>query len=184
MSLRSSVASLFVLPLFALTLFASACDADASDPGSGPGEGPDTPRSALPDAIVGDWFTGSLSSIQYYDQVTGEWQDPSGSGFYFILGADGSYETGAVIDSTVSGCTMRLLGTEVGTMTAEGDVLTVYRHWVKTHVTNTCGNDGERTQGQATSVLSWSVDVDENGLEWLSLTHDDGSVERYRRWER
>jgi hypothetical protein len=30
--------------------------------------------------------------------------------------------------------------------------------------------------------VTWSVDVDETGLEWLSLVHEDGTVERYRRW--
>jgi len=141
-----------------------------------------TPRTPLSDELAGDWFTGSLSTIQYYDRTTGEWQDPSGSGFYYILEPDGRYETGAVIDSTVAGCTMRLLGTEVGTMEQDGDVLTVHRHWVRVHVTNSCGNSGERVQGEATSRLRWSVAPDANGLAWLTLTHDDGSVETYRPW--
>lgn len=143
---------------------------------------PDTPRTAPPAAVAGDWFTGSLSTIQYYDRYTGEWQNPSGSGFYFIFEPDGAYETGAVIDSTVAGCTMRLLGTEVGTVVHDGDRLTLHRHWVKTHVTSSCGDDGERTQGEATRTVTWSVDVDDAGVTWLSLVHPDGAVERYRRW--
>jgi len=142
----------------------------------------ETPRSALPPELAGEWFTGTLSSIQYYDQTTGVWQDPSGEGFYFVLGADGSYETGAVIDSTVGNCRMRLLGKEIGTVTLDGADLTVYRHWVKTHVANSCGNDGERTQGQATRAVSWGIETDDSGLDWLVMTGDDGSVERYRRW--
>lgn len=167
-----------LLTLSALSVLSfAACDADG-------GTAPiDTPKSALPEELAGQWFTGTLSSIQYYDRTTGVWQNPSGSGFYFILEPDGDYETGAVIDSTVSGCTMRLLGTEVGTVTLEDDILTVHRHWVKTHVTNTCGNDGDRTQGQETRQLSWSVVPDENDLPWLELTHSDGSVERYHRWD-
>jgi len=143
----------------------------------------DTPRSQLPSALAGDWFTGTLSTIQYYDRDTGAWQDPSGSGFYYVFDADGAYETGAVIDSTVGGCTMRLLGNETGTLTLDGPALTLYRHQITVHVTNTCGNDGDRVQGEATRFLSWSVDRDADGVEWLALTHDDGSVERYHRWD-
>lgn len=158
-----------------LTLTAAACTTDD--------DAPDTPRSAVPADLAGAWFTGTLSTLQYYDRSTGEWQDPSGSGFYFIFDDDGDYETGAVIDSTVAGCTMRLLGAEVGTVTVDGDQLTVYRHWVTTHVTNSCGNDGDRTQGQETRYMAWSIDQDETGREWLSLVHSDGSIESYRRWE-
>ena len=147
-----------------------------------PAENLDTPRSDLPAELAGDWFTGTLSTIQYYDSYSGEWQDPSGSGFYYVFGDDGDYETGAVIDSTVAGCTMRLLGNEVGTVEIDGDELTVHRHRITTTVSNTCGNDGERTQGQATRVMKWSVAADENGLPWLTLTHEDGTVETYRRW--
>lgn len=144
--------------------------------------GPDTRRTELPASIAGEWFTGTLSTFQYYDRHTGRWQNPNGSGFYLILDEDGFYETGAVIDSTVAGCNMRLLGVEVGTVELSGGQLTMHRHWVRTHVTNSCGNSGERSQGQATRVVSWSIDVDDTGLEWLSLVHADGTVERYRRW--
>jgi hypothetical protein len=150
----------------------------------GAGGGPllTTPRSPVPSPLQGPWFTGTLSSIQYYDRNTGQFQNPNGSGFYFIFEADGVYETGAVIDSTVSGCNMRLLGSEFGTVTIEGPKVTKYRHKISVKVTNTCGNDAERVQGEELRVMTWSVDRDEGGLEWLSLTHDDGSVEKYRRW--
>ncbi|HUQ00846.1 MAG TPA: hypothetical protein VM261_00065 [Kofleriaceae bacterium] len=64
------IRSLIATPL----LFTAAC----SDTGD---DGLDTPRSELPAALAGDWFTGTLSSIQYYDRDTGAWQNPSGSGF-------------------------------------------------------------------------------------------------------
>ncbi|UJR87344.1 MULTISPECIES: hypothetical protein [Sandaracinus] len=164
---------LFVIAILA-ALTVSACRDDGA---------PDTPRSGVPAEIAGEWFTGTLSTIQYYNRDNGEWLDPSGEGFYFILDPDGFYETGAVITSTVAGCTMRLLGTEVGTVVIEGDEVTVHRHWVKTHVTNSCGNSGERTQGQETRTMWWSVETDSSGVEWLVLDHGDGTSERYHRWE-
>lgn len=159
----------------ALALTLAAC-------GGGVDDDLDTPRSDISAPLAGEWFTGTLSTLQYYNPTTGEFQDPSGSGFYYVFDEDGGYETGAVIDSTVAGCTMRLLGTERGTLTQSGADLTVYRHWITTYVTNTCGNDGERTQGEATRTMRWSVARDASGVEWLSLTHPDGSVEQYHRW--
>lgn len=172
MSSRLRSLALVALPF----LLAAAC----TDPDA---DGPDTPRSELPAPLAGDWFTGTLSTIQYYDRDTGQWQNPSGSGFYFVFDADGGYETGAVIDSTAGGCTLRLLGNETGTVTIAGDRLTLYRHRITVHVTDSCGDDGERTQGESVRDVAWQVDVDGNGLEWLSLVHGDGAVERYRRWD-
>lgn len=166
-----------LLALSSLVLAATAC----TDTGSGDGA-LTTPRSTIDAPLAGPWFTGSLSSIQYYDSSSNTWLDPSGEGFFFVFDGDGGYETGAIIDSLVAGCEMRLLGDEVGTVTVDGADLTVYRHRISTHITNTCGHDGDRTQGELVYHLTWSIDRDADGLEWLSLTHDDGSVEGYRRW--
>lgn len=178
--LRAATISTFTAAMIGAVALTAAC-------GDG-GVELTTPRSELPEPLVGDWFTGTLSSIQYYDRDTGEWQDPSGEGFYYVFSPDGEYETGAIIDSTVSGCHMRLLGNEFGTVTTDGPfadagTLTVYRHQIKVNVTSSCGNSGERTQGEAVSTLDWSIAPDENGLEWLTLEHADGSVEQYHRWE-
>lgn len=159
--------------LLAVSLGAAGCTDDTEL---------DTPRSSVPAPLAGDWFTGTLSTIQYYDRHTGEFQNPNGSGFYVIFDPDGDYETGAVIDSTVAGCTKRLLGNEFGTVTVAGRDLTVYRAQITVSITDSCGSSGERTQGAETRHVTWSVDRDTSGLEWLSLTHDDGSVEKYRRW--
>jgi len=157
-----------------LSLLFAACTNDDG--------GLDTPRSDVPAPLAGEWFTGSLSTIQYYDDNTGEFADPSGEGFYFIFGDDGLYETGAAINSTVAGCTARLLGDERGTVVVDGSNLTVYRDSVTVQITNTCGNDGTRTQGAETRHLTWSVRRDSSNLEWLDLRHTDGTVETYRRW--
>ncbi|UJR85678.1 hypothetical protein [Sandaracinus amylolyticus] len=31
-------------------------------------DAPDTPRSAVPAELAGEWFTGTLSTIQYYER--------------------------------------------------------------------------------------------------------------------
>ena len=41
-------------------------------------------------------------------------------------------------------------------------------------MTNTCGNDGDRTQGQATSAMDWVIQPDENGLGAAMVPSTDG----------
>lgn len=143
----------------------------------------DTPRSTLPEGLAGRWFTGTLSTIQYYDRNTGEFHDPSGSGFYYVFDQRGSYETGAVIDSTVAGCTMRLLGREIGTVTLDAQRLTRHRAFVRTQVSNDCGHSAVSERGAAVEEMEWSVDVDEqSGQETLTITDPEFGASRYRRW--
>lgn len=172
--------------LFATSLLTLiACGGSDRDHTGGDGLGGDleTPSGLSESALVGAWFTGTLSSIQYYDRYNHQWQDPSGAGFYVIFKEDGAYETGAVIDSTVGNCTMRLLGTEVGTVTDQGHELTVYRHWIRTSATNTCGNGGEREQGPKVSKLGWAIGYDSNQRPLLTLTDPEYGPTTYAPWQ-
>ena len=164
------------LTLFALGLASTACGGAIEDPAE-----LETPRSQLPSALAGEWFTGSLTSLQYYDTANHKWIDRGGSGFYYIFGGDGSYESGAVIDSTVSGCTIRLLGKEIGTMTLDADLMTAHRAWVRTHATNSCGQSGENELGPETTTMRFLLEEAEFG-EALVIELD-GGTSRYHRWK-
>jgi hypothetical protein len=143
----------------------------------------DTPRTAVPQQLEGDWFVGSLSSIDYYDRSTGTWAEESGSGFYFIFKADGLYEHGAVITSTVYNCTMKLLGSERGTVEVSGDKLIVHRNTGRTNVTNNCGREGVHEMEPESTVWTWRIELDENGVRWLVLKNTDGLEDRFRPWD-
>lgn len=164
-------------PRLSLTLLAATLALGAAC-----GAGPATPRTPLEAPLAGSWFTGTLSSLQLYDRVTGAIQDRSGEGFYFVFGPQGDYETGAIIESTVAGCRMRMVGVELGTVTQAGNQLTLYRDHVTTHAVNSCGSAGDHTEGPAVHTWTFAVEPDQEGREWLSLTREDGQVERYRRW--
>lgn len=174
---------LLVLFLFSTSAALTGCSGDERDPGLKPDpNAPSTPRSEVPAEMTGEWFTGTISSIQYYDRGTGQWQSPNGTGFYFIIDEDGDYETGAIIETGAGFCKSRLYGVEVGTIEVRESEVTIHRHWVRTKVVNTCSSNGERTEGPATRVLKWSIEIDETGREWLTFLHPDDGVERYRRW--
>jgi len=166
----------------ALVGLCSGCTDDGGHAGSDPASY-DTPRSDVPAPLAGEWFIGSLSTIQYYDSDSREFQDPAGVGLFFVFPPHSSHQPGAVITTNAGGCQSRLLGDESGTLTVDGSHLTVYRDHVTVEVLSQCGGDGTRTQGAETRELTWSVRRDESNVEWLELTHTDGSVETYRRWE-
>lgn len=140
--------------------------------------------SARPTELVGRWFTGSISSIQYYDPVDGSWADPNGEGFYLILDADGSYEEGAVIQSTMYGCSSKLLGRAVGDWSVEGSQLWLARESGETSITGNCTGSGTNTMGPQTAIYYWELGPDAYGTETLTLKMGDLSpYAAYHRWE-
>lgn len=140
--------------------------------------------SARPAELVGSWFTGTISSIQYYDPVGGSWADPNGEGFYLILDADGSYEEGAVIQSTMYGCSSTLLGRAVGGWSIEGFQLSLVRESGETSITGNCTGSGTNTMGPQTDIYYWELGPDAYGIETLTLKMGDMSpYAAYHRWE-
>ena len=156
------------LVLMLLTLLLAACGSTPS-PTPAPGNG------SLHTELVGDWFTGNISSIQFYNPTTGSWAAPNGEGFYFIFKADGTYEEGAVINSTQYNCTIQLLGRAVGTAEVSGNTLTLHQKNRKVHVTNTCSGVGDNEVGAGDSVYSYEIKNDANGNYGLFLTQSDGT---------
>jgi hypothetical protein len=121
---------------------------------------------------------GTISSIQFYSPTDGSWAPTNGSGFYFVIDADGGYEYGAVINSTVYNCSAQLRGVERGTAVLDGDAFVTHRHGRVTRMENTCGRSADSSLGPAVLTYHWSLD-DSSGSERLSLTAPDGSATTY-----
>jgi hypothetical protein len=154
--------------------------------GGAPGLGgvpADTPRSVLPAAMVGSWYEGSISTIDYYDPVTGVWAPPSGSGFAYTFHGDGTYEYTGILQVSTYGCTSTLLGYYTGTVTVSGDVLTTYQNGGRTKYETNCGTNSETAAEPEVTSYSWQIAPDEYGEETLTLTWPDGETSAFRRWE-
>lgn len=150
---------------------------------AGPGGGgTNTPRSAVPAELVGSWYEGSVSSINYYDPTTGAWAPPSGSGFTYTFHADGAYEHSGLIQVSSYGCTSSLFGYYTGTVTFAGDVLTTYQNGGKTKYETNCGADSETDAEPEVTSFRWQLGPDEYGEETLTLTWPDGETSVFRRW--
>lgn len=142
-----------------------------------------TPRSAVPAELVGSWYEGNPSTINYYDPYTGAWAQPNGSGFTYTFSTDGSYEYSGLVQVSTYGCTSTLFGYYTGTVTFGGDVLTVYQNGGQTKYETNCGTNSEKAAGAETMAYSWTLQPDEYDEETLTLTWPDGEVAQFRRWQ-
>ncbi|MCA9837503.1 MAG: hypothetical protein KC422_11320 [Trueperaceae bacterium] len=163
-----------ILSLLALVVLFAACST-TPEPTPDPGDNPEPGSGSLPQELQGEWFAGSISSIQFYDPITGDWAAPNGSGFYMIFKADGSYEEGAVINSTQYNCSLQLLGVAKGTAEVNGTKLTLHQTQRKVHVSNTCGNASDSSEGIKDYVYGIEFKDDAFGTPALFLTETDGS---------
>ena len=167
------------LVMMVLVGFLSGCG-NVSGPGSVPAN---TPRSAVPAEMVGSWYEGSVSTIDYYDPGTGTWAPPSGSGFAYTFNADGTYEYSGILQVSTYGCTSTLFGYYTGTVTVEGNVLTTYQNGGKTKYETNCGTNSETAAEAEVTAFGWQIGPDEYGEETLTLTWPDGETSAFRRWE-
>jgi hypothetical protein len=139
----------------------------------------------LPAGLAGDWFSGTLSVVQAYDPISGQWADPNGAGVFLLIDATGAYQEGGVLESIAYSCTIRLRASSQGTLHAEGIQLVLERSGGTTTMTNTCGGDGTYPQEPERLTYRYALDVDASGHETLTLTELDGTPYlAYQRWER
>ncbi|WP_027482310.1 hypothetical protein [Deinococcus pimensis] len=116
------------LGLAALVLSAllGACGTTELETGGNVGPGPSGPTGdALPAQLQGDWESGYVSPIEYYDPSSGRYAEASGTSMMLKLTADGRFErVGITVVSTYS-CTTKVLLRQSGVVRLSGDVLTL-----------------------------------------------------------
>lgn len=100
-----------LIPILGLML--AACG------GAGAGSGPE--GTPVPADLQGEWLYGRISSIQYYDPVSGHWGQPAGAGDRFRLEAGGNYERFRLIQLSTYGCESYLFIWEKGTVRLDFD---------------------------------------------------------------
>ncbi len=108
-----------LIVIFAVYLGGCKSNPAATDDGSEGGN--NTPRTSVPAQLVGAWYAGSVSSVDYYNPLTGAHGAPSGTGVYYKFTADGYYEKGVMLQSTLYNCTKTFYVYNQGTMTVAGD---------------------------------------------------------------
>ncbi len=143
--------------------------------------------ASLAAGLVGDWWEGSLSTLQFYDPTTGTWAAPNGVGTFLMLRADGTFRAGGILNTTSGGCTSTLMVDERGTYTTTGTTagtLTLARQTGHSRLTMTCTTQiWDETLAPQTRVFDYSLGTDAQGRETLTRTENGEPHGTMRRWE-
>ncbi len=139
--------------------------------------GNNTPRTSVPAQLVSTWQRGTVSSINFYNPLTGTWGAPSGTGMFFKFTRDGYYEKGVLLQSSLYGCTMTFFAYNKGTMTVEGNKIVLYPAYGKIKSIDNCveKNNYEKPDELKSETLLWEHGQDEYGVETLWLRYPEGN---------
>lgn len=78
----------------------------------------------LPAELRGEWNSGRISPIEYYNVATGKWAEASGTSIILKMNANLTYERTGLLVVTTYGCTSKLLVQEKGRVAVNGSALT------------------------------------------------------------
>lgn len=88
---------------------------------------PPAPTSAaglIAAELRGEWHSGRVSPVEYYNAATGQWAEASGTSVILKIAPNATYERSGLTVVTTYGCTSKLLVTEKGTVKQNGTSLT------------------------------------------------------------
>lgn len=85
-----------------------------------------TPRTLVPAGLVGGWYNGSVSSVNFYDPGSGHWGSPSGEGLFYTFTEGGKFSNGFMNQTSLYGCTTFFMIWLEGTVKIQGSVMRVH----------------------------------------------------------
>lgn len=158
--------SLFAFSLYGCNDSPTAAKDDENDPA--------TPRTNVPGQLVAEWYTGTVSSVNFFNPVTGAWGAPSGTGIFFKFTPDGYYEKGVLLQSSLYGCTMTFFAYNKGTMTVEGNKIVLYPTYGRIKSVDNCvaENNYEKPDELHNETIFWEIGPDDFGNEVLWLRYE------------
>jgi hypothetical protein len=163
------------LPTLAVIL--AACGGAGLMPVSGPAGTP------VPAEIQGEWVYGRISTIQYYDPVTGSWGQPGGAGDRFRLETDGKYERTRLLQLSTYGCESYLFIWERGTVRVDLEKSQItFQPWTGAVKSQSCSasNSYEKKGPGSVNPETYDVELSQNEsgglLMRLSMVGGEGSA--------
>ena len=146
---------------------------------SGPSDNPTTPRTAVPDELVGQWYSGDVSPTDYYNPNTGHWSGAGyGKGMLYTFTRDGRYEFAFQLASRLDSCYTLTLFYVRGTMTVDeaAGVFQLHPGTAKRIERSNCGggNGDAAYEDDGESVFYEVHEADDGTLE-LFTRPTDGS---------
>ncbi|GGJ39531.1 hypothetical protein [Deinococcus roseus] len=140
-------------------------------------------QSKLSAQLQGEWYSGTISPMEYYNSVTGLWTHASGTSTLLKMNADGSYtKTGLLVITTFS-CTSKVFVQEEGKVVESGEKLTFTpSKSLSQGYTCSPSNSYEQRDTAKPSTVTFSLENPGSAKTVLSLGNENG-VTRFNRSE-
>lgn len=134
--------------------------------------------ASVPATLAGEWTSGSISPVEYYDPAAGKWADASGTSSILRIRPDGTYEQTDLLSVTTYGCTSKLLMRQEGAVKVQGAQVT-FAPKTSRAVGYMCspGKTYEKRNHVQGRTVSWTVQND--GKKVLRLTNEEGGSTAY-----
>jgi hypothetical protein len=151
----------------------------AGDGAAGPGGG--SPRTRVPDELVGSWYSGNVSPTEFVDPNTGHHLGNGyGKGLFYTFNADGTFEEGFQRFSNLYDCGTLTFIYVKGTVTVDESTSTLELHPTSAKIVeqNSCNgyNDSHAVQWDPERI-AYRRGTDEYGATalWMLWMPDDDS---------
>lgn len=135
-----------------------------------------TPRTNIPSNLAREWYTGNISSINFFNSATGQFSSPTGVGMYFKFSNEGYYEKGVILQSSLYGCSSTFYAFNKGTVVIDGNKMILYPTYGKIKSEDNCvsSNNYEKPDQLSEETMIWQIGMDEYNLETLWLSYESG----------
>ncbi|GEM44503.1 hypothetical protein [Deinococcus cellulosilyticus] len=132
--------------------------------------------SKLSSNLQGEWYSGTVSPMEYYNVTTGLWTNASGTSTILKLNGDGTYMKTGLLTISTFGCNSKLFVQEQGKVAQSGNQLN-FTPTSSLSQGYTCSPDHSYKQENTAkpSSVKYSLEQREYGLT-LSLTTADGTT--------
>ncbi|MBC7901291.1 MAG: hypothetical protein H7070_14700 [Saprospiraceae bacterium] len=166
------------LAQFLLSVYKSSHpDTAAVKPTQAPVNRPGT-QGGVPAELVGEWIARRGSGGSYVNPTTGQHSGPNATVKTYKIFANGTYEHGMLMQSSLYNCTTTIFAREVGPITVHGATMTITPGPGTLESKNSCSpglNERKQTR-EPQATYSWRIQRGEFGLELCLVTAENTSA--------
>ena len=128
--------------------------------------------------IVGSWKTGSVGSIQYQNQVTGQTRNGRGSIFTYKFFSNGNYEFVGYMEMNMYNCTTTIFNNITGKYSVDGTTINLDPSRDFWRSSNSCAASGNKqtTKAPMPKSLEFQTKVDDYGQQLLCIQDGEANT--------
>lgn len=132
--------------------------------------------AAVPRELVGKWYKGSTSALQFLDRRTGISDAAGGDGFSLEFTADGKFIKAGMMKTGAYGCSVVVFGYETGKFKVAGSTLTLNGADNFISYKDSCNpqTNSEKNKPPRKFDYPFEIRADEDGRTQLCLGFEGG----------